>query len=141
MSTSTNRVYTYGGGIVKEKPLKNLAEKDKVRIEEEEKDFLSLMGWTAFLPFRRPKLPEDFRRSWYTGKPLHKDRFDRILQPGMYFHLPVLDEIVAESKQERVYNLGNITVPTTDEDSRSMQISCDLRRRGFGLLQNLHCCS
>lgn len=86
------------------------------------------MGYAQFLPFVRPKLPDDFTQSFWTGLPLHESRFSKILDPGFYLHIPILDDIVTASIQERVLNLGNINVLTADaQNPTPMSISCNLR--------------
>lgn len=86
------------------------------------------MGYAQFLPFARPELPDGFVQSFWTGLPLHESRFSKILDPGLYLHVPILDDIVTASIQERVLNLGNINVLTSDTNSPvPMSISCNLR--------------
>ncbi len=114
-------------GIITERCKKKLEPEDKERIEAQERELRGIFGYRAFSPFRRPKLPEEFRQSKITGLPLHRDRYSKILQPGVYFFFPLTDEIVRRSIQEMVLNLGNITVPTSDQEFRSMLVSCNLR--------------
>lgn len=154
-------VYEYQQGLyfrngrVVEKRSKRLKEEERKKISAEERKLIKELGYSAFLPFRRswlelyerpglhespespesPKKPkqlsESYRLSRLTGLPLHKDRFSKILRPGFYLHLPFLEEIVKDSKQERILNLGNITVPASDEGNdggdKTILVSCNLR--------------
>ncbi|MBW2999672.1 hypothetical protein KY339_03290 [Candidatus Woesearchaeota archaeon] len=83
------------------------------------------------LPFSRPELPEGYKRSFITGMPRHPKRYKRskVLRAGLYFNIPLLDDIIVEDKQERVVNLGYIGVPTIDEgdESEVLFISCNIR--------------
>lgn len=97
---------------------------------EQEKKLVKEMGISPFLPFRRPELPEDFYRSPVTGFPRHVSRRSRVLGAGLYFHIPVLDSIVVDSQQERVLNLANINIITSDQsDPVPISVSCNLRYR------------
>ena len=121
-------------GIVRELPKKRLGLDEEQKINSLEKELLKEMGYVRFLPFRRPELPDGFRQSKLSGLPLHNGRYSKILRPGLYFFFPPTGHIVTDSIQERVLNLGNIAVPTTDKDSKSMFVSCNLRYE----LQNLY---
>ena len=118
-------------GRVVERRKKNLPSEELEKIVEKEKEILPhKWSYLKYLPFCRPKLPPDFRRSGYTGLPVHKDRYSKILQEGLYFYSPIFQDVVKESKQEQVVNLGNITVQTNEEnyhDSKSMMLSCNAR--------------
>ncbi|MEK6938114.1 MAG: SPFH domain-containing protein [Nanoarchaeota archaeon] len=109
--------------------------KRKLKPEEEEKYRLleeavvEEKGLLAFLPFRRPELPPEYKRSWVNGLPKHRERYSKILQPGMYFYFPGICTIVKDSAQERVLDLGAITVMTIDDAPTAMGISCNLRYR------------
>ncbi len=103
------------------------------RIEFEEKELVDVIGkWKFFIPGSRPNLPSGYQRRFLNGFPLHKDRYTEILEPGTYFYLPLIDEIHQDSIQERILNLGNITVPTTDGEHSEI-VSCNLRYRVVNL--------
>ncbi len=96
----------------------------------EESKVVREMGRSAFLPFRRPEMPEGFYRSPLSGFPRHESRRSKVLGAGLYFHIPILDSIVVDSQQERVLNLANINVITSDESSPvPISVSCNLRYR------------
>lgn len=121
----------FSKGIVVEKRLKRIKPEKEKKLEAEERELIKEMGgYSAFLPFRRPELSEDkkslYRLSRITGLPLHKDRFSKILQPGFYFNIPVLDDIIRASQQEKPLDLGNIDVTTTDDPPVAMTLSCNL---------------
>ncbi|MBI4980806.1 SPFH domain-containing protein [Candidatus Woesearchaeota archaeon] len=119
-------LYVRMGTVIGKK--KKLSPEEEKKAWEKEQEEIRIQGsWKFVIPFCYPRLSSDFKRDFLTGRPLHSSRFNRILPPGFYFHLPFLEEIVKESKQERVLNLGNITVPTVDEDSKSIIASCNLR--------------
>ncbi len=117
----------FRNGVALEKRNRWLDDETRRSCEAQERSLVKVMGYSAFLPFRRPKLPEEFVQSGYNGFPVHKDRFSKVLRPGFYLHLPIIDDIVTQSKQEKVLNLGNITVPTTDNESKVVVVSCNLR--------------
>ncbi|MFH0701818.1 MAG: SPFH domain-containing protein [Candidatus Woesearchaeota archaeon] len=109
--------------------------KRKITSEEEEKYRLleeavvEEKGSVAFLPFRRPELPPEYRRSWINGMPKHQGRYSKLLSPGMYFYLPGICTMVKDSTQMRVLDLGSITIMTTDNYPIPVGISCNLRYR------------
>ncbi|MBI5159387.1 hypothetical protein HY992_04665 [Candidatus Micrarchaeota archaeon] len=110
------------------KRMRGLSREEELNAWKREKEVIERMGRAKFLPFRRPKLPEGFRRDWVTGLPLHESRMSRVLKPGLYFHVPIVEDIVVDSIQERVLNLGNITVLTSDADNaKPISVSCNLR--------------
>ncbi|MEK6891781.1 MAG: SPFH domain-containing protein [Nanoarchaeota archaeon] len=88
-------------------------------------------GYKAFLPFRRPKIQDGYRSSKLTGFPINSKRYrkDKILRPGFYFHLPIIEHIVTDTAQEKVLNVGVISIPTTDEEphSKVVMLSCNIR--------------
>jgi len=107
-------------------------ENELERIVAEEKQAINLITGNKrlkkllyYIPFARPKLPEKYKRSFWTGKPLHPARFSKILDPGLYFFLPIVEEIVKDSQQEQVLNLESISVPTTDD--RIITVSANIR--------------
>jgi hypothetical protein len=120
----------FRNGVVKPKRIRwNGSElEDIIRAEEELVD--SMGGKKEFLkPFKRQHLPEGYRRSFWTGRPLHPKRFrkGKVLRPGLYFHIPVVDDIRKDYSQEKVLNLGNINVPTNEEKSKVVLLSCNIR--------------
>jgi len=119
-------IYLRNGRVLDTKKRK-LTEEEKVHVESLESKLIDEYGLSSFLPFRRPKLPADYKTSWVTGLPLHKDRFSKILRRGFYLHIPFIDDIIKDSKQERVLNLANISVPTADKESKVVMVSCNIR--------------
>jgi flagellar basal body-associated protein FliL len=117
-------------GRVMERPVR-LDKNEKKKLRAEEKKLVSdVGGYRSFiLPFRPPKLPPKYKRSFITGLPLHPKRFEksRVLRPGIYFFIPLVDSIVTDSRQQKVLNLGNISVPTIDADSKTVLVSCNIR--------------
>ncbi|MEK6809736.1 MAG: SPFH domain-containing protein [Nanoarchaeota archaeon] len=113
-------------GVARERKRK-LSPEEEERVNALEKEVLKKQGYLQFLPFRRPEFPEGFRQSPITGLPISDERYSKILSPGIYVFFPVTDMILRESAREKVLNLGNITVPTTDDDSKAMFVSCNLR--------------
>jgi len=63
------------------------------------------------------------------GGLVHSKRFSKVLRPGLYFHLPVIEHVVTDYRQERVMNLGHVSVLTVDEEpaGKAVIISCNLR--------------
>lgn len=74
------------------------------------------------------KPPEGWIKG-YTGVPLHPKRYERskLLRPGLYFFIPILEVMVKDFKREKVLNLENITVPTVDAEGQAIIISCNIR--------------
>jgi hypothetical protein len=107
---------------LKKEELEEVVKKEKALIQESG-------GYSKFvLPFKNPKIPGEYRRSFFSGLPKHPDRFEvRGLRPGLYLFVPFFESIFLDFKQERILNLGNISVPTTDEVSKTKTISCNLR--------------
>lgn len=109
---------------------RGLSREEELNAWRKEKEAIERMGRAKFLPFRRPKLPEGFHRDWVTGLPLHESRLSKVLKPGLYFHVPIVEDIVVDSIQERVLNLGNITVLTSDDgNAKPISVSCNMRYR------------
>ncbi|MCX8147566.1 MAG: hypothetical protein N3D84_03805 [Candidatus Woesearchaeota archaeon] len=85
-----------------------------------------LLKTLYFLIYPAKNLPEGYRKSW-RGEPLHSKRFSKILQPGFYLYVPFLDTIVTDSAQERVLNLGYISVLTHEKrDGKNNKTEKDL---------------
>lgn len=78
-----------------------------------------------YLPFVKVKVPEKYKRSFWTGRLLHPNRFSKILDPGLYFFIPIIEEIVKDSQQEQVLNLESISIPTTE--SKTITVSANIR--------------
>jgi len=108
---------------------RHLCEQEKKNAFKKENGLIEDMGRLKFLPFRRPKLPEEFTRSWVSGLPLHNSRSSKLLDHGLYFHIPIIDNIVIDSNQERILNLGSINILTTDGAPIPINVSCNLRYR------------
>ncbi len=85
--------------------------------------------WRYVLPLFRPDVPEGYTRSIITGRLEHEGRYSKILRQGLYLYVPFLDDIVAEDVKERVMDLQNISVPTSEkgDESRVMSVSCAIR--------------
>ena len=117
-------------GRYTERPFKQLKGDLKDKVEAAEKELIEKlggeMGRFAFLnPFYRPELPEDFRYDGLFRTP--KDRFDEHLSPGVYFLMPFVDHLYKATKNVQSLNVGNITVLTSDQDSKTMLVSCNIR--------------
>lgn len=74
-------------------------------------------------------LPNNWKRGFFSGLPKHPKRGEKnkVLRPGWYFHLPLIERIHVDSQQEKVLNLGNICVPTVDDASQVVLVSCNIR--------------
>jgi hypothetical protein len=99
-------------------------------VAEEKKAVKDAGGYLPFIfPFSRPKMPEGYKRSFITGIPKHPRRYekDKILKPGMYFYFPFTDDILREPAKQTVMNGGNISVPTKEDNSKTVTISCNIR--------------
>jgi len=92
----------------------------------QEKKIIEDKGYMAFLPFRRPKLPNEFRQSRIIGQPHLKYRYIKNLPPGLYFFWPIIDWFEIYSTKIVPLNLGNISVPTIDEVPTTMIVSCNV---------------
>jgi hypothetical protein len=120
---------------VLERPIKRNA-KELERIVSEERDVRkSCGGYLAFVGPFKPELAKGYTLSKITGLPRHSKRAEKskVLRPGLYFHIPVIDHIVIDYKQEKVLNLENISIPTVGAHSKSMIISCNIRYELFDL--------
>lgn len=120
-------------GIVIDKRIKWRGEELENIIKEEKKVIADNVGYLAlirshFFGKKKPVFPEGYKRS-IIGLPKHPKRFKKkkVLEAGFYFNIPIIDEIVTRYQQEKVLNLGNISVPTTDEDSKNVTVSCNIR--------------
>lgn len=72
--------------------------------------------------------PNDWKKS-FLGFPKHPKRKkkDKVLRTGVYFHIPLIERIHVDSQQEKVLNLGNICVPTIEDESKVVLVSCNIR--------------
>src|SRR3989344_2368788 len=91
-------------------------------------------AWAAYLscclPLTRPEFSDGFKRSFYSGLPLYKEHFSKILQHGWYWYIPIVDEIIKASTQEDVMDIKEITFQTTEDDpkeSKTMMLSYNVR--------------
>jgi hypothetical protein len=115
-------------GSIIEQPLKKMKEEDKKKAYEKEEAELKRLGrWRFTVPFCYPQLGSDYHCDFWSGRPLHKSRFAEILQAGVYFHLPIIERVSTRTKQEKPENLGSITVPTIDDPSVDISVSCNIR--------------
>ncbi|VVB77600.1 Stomatin [uncultured archaeon] len=75
------------------------------------------------------KLPKGWKKHRITGLPRHEKRYekDKILRPGLYFNIPLYDAIVIHNKKQKVLNLGNISILTTDSEPKRLTVSCNIR--------------
>jgi len=109
---------------------KKLNQEDLEKIVAEEKEAIKKEGGKLqyIIPFCNPRIPKAYKRSFLNGMPIHPKRFEvKNISPGVYFYFPFIEAVVTDYKQERILNLGNISVPTTDEQSKVITISCNLR--------------
>jgi hypothetical protein len=101
-------------------------------LEEEQKVFLDLGGPPTFPPFRRPQLPEGYRRSfWHSGHPRHPKRYERsdVLEPGGYFRWPLLERIIIEDTKMRNLVVGPIYVLTSDSEHYNIEFFVQVNYR------------
>lgn len=150
----SNTVYEYEQGLFLRKGatietrLKRLKPELEKKCETEEEKELKRIGkesflyivtdfpadWAAYLsccfPLTKPKFSDGFIRSFYSGLPLYKERFSKILQQGWYWYTPIVDEIIKASTQEDVMDIKEITFQTTEDnpnDSKTMILSYNVR--------------
>ena len=119
----------FRSGVVIEKTIKGFKPADLAQIKAEEQKVQNEIGRIKSLFSLRPSnLPEGFRKTW-SGRVLHPRRFSKVLKPGVYFHLPIIEHILTDYKQERVLNLGYISVLTKDPEPecKAVLISCNIR--------------
>jgi len=120
----------FRNGSAVEKPIRNMKPEELAEIRAAECAAKTRSGgFRRRLPGNQaPATAEGFRKSW-TGRLLHPRRFSKVLRPGIYFHLPFIEHIVTDYKQERVLKLGYISVLTMDPDpeTKAVIISCNLR--------------
>jgi len=120
-------------GVAIERPVKFHGEALEEILNEEKKiiknngGYISLMR-AHFFEKKKPVFPEEYKKDIF-GLPKHSKRFkkDKVLQAGFYFNIPIIDKIITDFQQEKVLNLGNINVPTIDEDSKGVIVSCNIR--------------
>lgn len=118
-------------GTVRERriPKSQLKPRELEEIVAGEKAAISAAGgYRAFFPFRpKPAFPDGYRRSRILGLPLHSKRRSKVLRPGLYFHVPVIDHVVTDGIQEAVLNCPFATVPTTNDEKVTIAVSCNIR--------------
>lgn len=96
--------------------------------EEEHFSKLERETWAGYRRFGLP-VPPEYRRSWVTGKPRHKDRYSKILGCGGYLLFPGLCNVIKASAQEKPLDLGSITVLSADDPPVALSISCNILYR------------
>lgn len=119
----------FRGGVVIEKRVRGVKAAELAAVVAEEQRAQGAVGRAGMIFGRRTdSLADGFRQTW-SGRILHPRRFSKVLRPGVYFHLPFIEHIVTDSRQERVLNLGYISVLTTDPgaECKAVVISCNLR--------------
>ncbi|MBN1156615.1 SPFH domain-containing protein [Candidatus Woesearchaeota archaeon] len=106
---------------------------DENKIVNENGGTLAFIFPTFYKFFSRNRkeisLPEGYQRTSFLGLPQHPKRFERskVLKPGLYFYIPLIDRIVTSSQQEDVLNLGYISIPSNDDNAVPMVVSANLR--------------
>ena len=116
-------------GIVIERRVRGMKPAEIEEIRAEERAARKSIGGFGLVPGRRrSKLPPGFRTT-RSGRLIHSRRFSKVLRPGIYFHLPIIEHVVTDYRQERVLNLGYESVLTLDEEpaGKAVIISCNLR--------------
>jgi len=115
-------------GTLREKIDRGIKPSELENILSQERSIIKEKGWLNLF-FEKPELPQGYKRDWY-GRPLSQKRFNKILKPGLYFHLPRVDRVVTHSIQEKVLNLGYISWMLPDKDSKNIKnimMSCNIR--------------
>jgi hypothetical protein len=82
-------------------------------------------------PFFRPDYdPKEFKKTWFTGKASHVDRYAKALPAGTWWLIPEFwfnyMRVATMPINLQTMELGNITVPTTDKDSSKDSVSLGL---------------
>ncbi len=116
-------------GISIERPVRRLKPEDLAEIKALERSTRDTLGrWRCFLGLGCTPLPAGFRRTW-SGRVRHQRRFSKILRAGVYFYFPFFEHIVTDYKQERILDLGYVSVLTSDPEpeSKVVIVSCNLR--------------
>jgi len=116
-------------GVSIEKAIRKLKVEDLAEIGRQELEVRKKLGpFGVFFVHGRASLPPGYRRSW-TGRLRHPHRFSRILRAGVYFYLPLIEHIVTDYKQERILDIGYVSVLTSDPEpeSKVVIVSCNLR--------------
>lgn len=110
---------------------------EKEKIDSEEKEvvrqnggYLSLLIPSVF-PVKHSEFPKGYGRKRLSGLPKHGKRYEtsKILRPGLYWKIPIIDDIVKAVIKERCDDIGNVSIPTskTDDSVRSVNISAKVR--------------
>ncbi|EKD27677.1 MAG: hypothetical protein ACD_79C00638G0003 [uncultured bacterium] len=119
----------FRNGIAIEQPIRRFRSDDLDEIVTTENELQQKFGYFRHIFDKKgAKLPPGFKRTWY-GKVIHQKRFSKILKAGVYFHIPLIEHIVTDYKQERILDLGYVSVLTNDPEpeSKAVIISCNLR--------------
>jgi hypothetical protein len=109
--------------------------KDRIN-EENEKEWLEIESVHVYrrylVPFTRPSLPPGYVRSFWTGLPIGPKRLkkDKVLRAGIYFRVPLLDEVIKRSAQEVPLDLGFVNIPITGNNGDllpfTFSLSCNI---------------
>lgn len=108
----------YRNGVVIPLRKKRLPDEWEAIKEEERQAYESNGGWKNLIPFRKGNLDYEWKKSFFTSRPLNPDRFqkrpkDKILRPGRYTYFPLWPfkhEVVKTSTQDQVLDLDNISI-------------------------------
>jgi len=121
-------LYFRKGIVIPRKIKRNKKELERI-ISDEREVIQEAGGYLAFVGPFKPELPQDYMKSKILRLPRHPKRGEKskVLKPGLYYHVPFIDDIVKDFRQEKVLNLGNISIPTSEADSKVVTISCNLR--------------
>lgn len=100
-------------------------------IVQDEKEANRYLTWYDAVFKKQIDIPPGYYRSIATGflKSDKRQEKSKILKAGFYLMVPLVDRIETDNMQERVLNLRFISVPTTDQDSKEVSISCNVRFR------------
>ncbi len=100
----------------------------EIRTEEKiyQKQMGGLMG--CLMRAELPKEAKNYRKD-FLGRPRHPKRYvrDKVLHPGLYPHIPLIQDIYKETTKETVLNAGFVTMFTADEHPRNIALSCNVR--------------
>lgn len=119
-------LYVRRGKVIKKRKRLDASELEEI-VKEEEKVTEENRGKLRLFLERKTELSEDYRRN-LLGQPKHSRRYekDEKLMPGIYFNIPIIEEVIVRSRQEKALNLGSIGVPTTDDENIEIQVSCNI---------------
>jgi len=103
--------------------LEEIAAEEAELWERRKQKLKRVLGWKRFLPWVNPSYsgrssinpnPKGhYRTSWLSKKPRHPTRYERskILQPGLYFHIPLIDRIEKDTTTPVVVDLPDRSIP------------------------------